>query len=115
MEKKIINGNDYIHVYDMYEWTLKQLETNKLSLESQEHVLNTLNNMKCLKDIMSSKAVAVYMMHQLMDGIIDGTAPLDIYSISYVYYACKNHGLDTEKLKAVIDTHSEEIIQAQFK
>jgi hypothetical protein len=114
MEKRIINGDDYIHVYDMYEWTIKQLETNTLNLDAQKHVLDIINNMGYLKNIMSNKVVAIHMMDKLIDGINDGSTPLDIYSISYVHYACKNHGLNTDLLKAVIDAHSEDIIQASF-
>jgi len=109
------NGDNYVHLYDMYEWTIGKLERNEFDLGAQKQALDAIKSLNYLKKIMDEKIIAKGMLTELTKGVNSYTVPCDIYAISYIHYRCKQYGFDCSALQLAVDTHSEYIAKTYLE
>lgn len=102
----MIAENNSIKPADLYEWSIESLESGRMSLDQEARILDNLKGTdwiaKKFETLPEESLVMLY--HDLIRAIEMEDTPVDLMSLSRMYYSFSAMWLDTSKLRDLINT-----------
>lgn len=99
---------DFIRPSELYEYTLRQMENNTLTLDEQEKVIQNLIFLEWVKDIFQRMTPELMKMMYMktVEDIENEAITVDIMSLSCLVWHFKKNGTDTRLLESTINSSS---------